>query len=59
MESHPSWSFLLHQKSECTNSIKNFQSNIFQRDVLNGQTSEWEDSNAGLSQSSILRLLFF
>ena len=39
--------------------IKNFLSNRFQRVVLNGQTSEWEKINAGVSQGSILGPLFF
>ena len=38
--------------------IKNFLSNRFQRVILNGQTSEWENINAGKPQSSILGLLF-
>ena len=39
--------------------IKNFLSNRFQRVALNGQTSEWEKTNAGIPQGSILGPLFF
>ena len=39
--------------------IKNFLSNRFQSVVLNGQTSEWENINAGVPQASILGPLFF
>ena len=39
--------------------MKNFLSNRFQRVVLNGQTSEWEKSNTGMPQGSILGPLFF
>ena len=39
--------------------IKNFLSNRFQRVALNGQTSEWEEINAGVPQGSILGPMFF
>ena len=39
--------------------IKNFLSNRFQRVALNGQTSEWENINAGVPQGSILGPLLF
>ena len=39
--------------------IQNYLDNMFQRVLLNGQTSEWKPLKAGVPQGSIFGPLFF